>query len=220
MASPKFKTVIFDCDSTLSAIEGIDELAGIHRDAIAALTDSAMRGDLPLESVYGARLALLRPDRASIKALGVQYIAAAVPGARETVSALRSHEVQVRILSGGLRQAIIPFAAWLGLDAADVEAVDLRFDADGGYAGWDERSPLARSGGKRVVAASLAALLPRPILMVGDGITDLEARPAVDRFVAFAGVVDRPEVTGAADAVLRTGSLLPILDEILPAHTG
>ena len=42
--------------------------------------------------------------------------------------------------------------------------------------------------------------------MVGDGTTDLEARPVVDLFVAFAGVVERPNVVSAADAVVRANS--------------
>lgn len=217
MTTPRFRTVVFDCDSTLSAIEGIDELAAGHREAIAALTDSAMRGAVPLEAVYGARLALIRPGRVAVEALAAQYIAAAVPDARDTVLALRAHGIEVRILSGGLRQAILPFAAWLGLTDADVTAVDLYFHADGSYAGFDEQSPLGRSGGKRTVVEAWRQELPGPILMVGDGITDLEARPAVDRFVAYAGVVDRPAVTAAADAVIRTPSLLPLLREVL--HT-
>lgn len=213
--SPRFRTVIFDCDSTLSAIEGIDELAAGRREEIAGLTASAMSGALPLESVYGARLALIRPTRAQVASLAGQYVAAAVPGARETVRGLRDGGVEVRILSGGFRQAILPFAEWLGLGAAAVWAVDLRFDPDGAYEGFDESSPLARSGGKRTVIETWRKTLPSPFLMVGDGITDLEARPAVDRFLAFAGVVDRPAVTAAADAVIRGPSLLPVLWEVL-----
>jgi phosphoserine phosphatase len=91
-----------------------------------------------------------------------------------------------------------------------VAAVDVFFDARGEYAGFDEKSPLARQGGKEVVIASWTDL-PRPVMLVGDGATDLEARPAVDHFVAFAGVADRPNVTGQADVVIRAPSLLPVL---------
>ena len=220
MPEPRFRTVVFDCDSTLTAIEGIDELALDHRESIAALTESAMRGEVPLEAVYGARLALIRPNRAALEALAKQYIAAAVPGARDTVRALLAHGVEVRIISGGMQQAIVPFAAWLGLGAAAVSAVELRFDAEGEYAGYDEESPLGRSGGKFTVLAGWRGIVPGPVLMVGDGITDLEARPAVDRFVAFAGVADRAEVTRAADSVIRGPSLLPILEQVLPQEPG
>lgn len=215
MAAPRFGTVIFDCDSTLSAIEGIDELGSGGSEDIAGLTAAAMSGALALEAVYGARLALIRPSRAQIESLASRYIADAVPGALETVRGLLEGGVVVRIVSGGIRQAILPFAEWLGLDAGAVAAVDLRFDLEGDYAGFDEASPLARSGGKRVIIESWKGTLPGPFLLVGDGVTDLEARPAVDRFLAYAGVVDRPTVTGSADAVLRGPSLTPILWEVL-----
>ena len=48
-------------------------------------------------------------------------------------------------------------------------------------------------------------------MLVGDGITDLEARPPADLFVAYAGVVERPPVVAAADVVLRARSLAPVL---------
>jgi phosphoserine phosphatase len=48
-------------------------------------------------------------------------------------------------------------------------------------------------------------------MLVGDGITDLEARPPADLFVAYAGVVQRPAVVEAADVVLRARSLAPVL---------
>jgi hypothetical protein len=51
----------------------------------------------------------------------------------------------------------------------------------------------------------------RPILFVGDGATDLETRPLVDLFVAFAGVVARPNVVAAADVVVDANTLAPIL---------
>jgi phosphoserine phosphatase len=212
--TPRFRTVVFDCDSTLSAIEGIDELAVGQRDAITALTEAAMRGEVALEAVYGARLRMIRPGREAMAALAHQYIAAAVPGARETVAALQGAGVEVRILSGGIRQAILPFAEWLGLTPGDVAAVDVSFHEDGAYAGFDEASPLTRSGGKHTLLAAWRERLPTPIAMVGDGITDLEARTAAELFIAYAGVVDREVVTRAADVVVR-GSLVGVLEVVL-----
>ena len=56
-----FRTVLFDCDSTLSTIEGIEELAAANRPEIVALTEAAMRGEVPLETVYAKRLELVQP---------------------------------------------------------------------------------------------------------------------------------------------------------------
>jgi hypothetical protein len=63
-----YRTVIFDCDSTLSALEGIEELASDHRREVETLTDAAMRGEVPLDEVYGRRLELIRPTRQAVEA--------------------------------------------------------------------------------------------------------------------------------------------------------
>lgn len=212
MAKPFFSTVILDCDSTLSAIEGVDEVAGPHKAESERLTALAMQGQLPLEEVYGRRLALIRPSRQAIEALGQRYIAAAVPGAREAVDTLLRAGVTVQIVSGGFAQAVEELARYLGVAAERVAAVRLEFHADGSYRDFDRASPMARSGGKREwIRASLDRLPPRR-LMVGDGVTDLEARAVVDCFAAFAGVVRREPVMAAADLVLRG----PGLHDLVP----
>jgi phosphoserine phosphatase len=206
---PKFRTVLLDCDSTLSAIEGIDELAVHCREDVERLTDAAMRGRIPLEEVYGRRLELVRPTRAAIEALGRQYVARLVPDARETIAALQAAGVDVRIISGGLLPAVLAAADAVGVSADHVAAVEISFNEDGSYAGFDGASLLAANGGKRRAIEQWN--VDRPAMMVGDGNTDLEARPAVDMFVAFAGVVERPSVVGAADVVVRANSLAPLL---------
>jgi phosphoserine phosphatase len=204
-----FASVVFDCDSTLAAIEGIDELSGPHRAQIQALTEAAMDGSIALEEVYGRRLEIIRPTRAQVDAVGAQYVRALVPHARETVAALRWLGKTVRILSGGLLPAVLAVARELGLDDADVAAVAIHFDADGAYAGFDRASPLARSNGKAQVIRAWG--LPAPALLVGDGATDREARPAVDAFAAYMGVAWRAAVADGADFVLREPSLAPVL---------
>ena len=204
-----FASVVFDCDSTLARIEGIDELAGEHADAIRALTDAAMQGEVALEEVYGRRLEIIRPTRAQVAALGRRYVNALVDDARATVSALRWLGKTVRVVSGGLRPPVVEVAGMLGLPADAVAAVGIEFDAEGGYAGFEHASPLARSGGKEAVIRAWE--LPRPALLVGDGATDLEARPAVDAFAAYMGVTFRLAVAAAADFVLRQETLAPVL---------
>lgn len=210
---PRFRTVLFDCDSTLSAIEGIDELAVHCREDVEQLTDAAMRGRIPLEAVYGRRLQLVKPTRTALDALGREYVARLVPHAVETVAALKAAGVDVRIISGGLLPAVLEVARAVHVDASHVAAVDISFNDDGSYAGFDAASPLTMSGGKR--AAIDRWNIRRPALMVGDGTTDLEARPVVDMFVAFAGVVERPSVVQSADVVVRANSLAPILPIVL-----
>lgn len=207
----KVAAVVFDCDSTLSAIEGIDELGAEHREEIEALTDAAMRGDVPLESVYGRRLELIRPARQRVEALARQYVETLVPDAAGVVRALRAEGVDVRIMSGGLRPAVHGVADAVGVSHDKVAAVDISFDGRGAYAGYDVHSPLARSGGKGEVLRLWRGEIAGPVMMVGDGVTDLETRHVADIFVAYAGVAARPAVLAAADFIIRSRSLAPVL---------
>lgn len=200
-AEPRFASVVLDVDSTLSGIEGIDWLAA-RRGAevgtfVADLTDRAMRGEIALGAVYGERLAAVRPDRDDVAALAEAYVSRTADGAHEAVLALREAGVRVVVVSGGLREAIVPFAATVGVPAEDVHAVAVRIGGGGAYAGFDVDSPLTTSGGKCVLAASLA--LRSPILAVGDGATDLAMRPAVAAFAAYTGFVRREAIVAAAD---------------------
>ena len=199
-----FDTVIFDCDSTLSSIEGIDELARMKGlvDEVAALTASAMSGDVPLEAVYGHRLALLEPTTSEITALEALYRDNAVADARAVIQALQACGKSVFIVSGGLAPAVRSFGAWLGIPPGNVEAVPVEGAVD---------APLARSDGKPRVIASLLSGRPGRAMLVGDGASDLEARDVVDLFVGFTGVVARPLVVERSDVVIRGSSLAPIL---------
>jgi len=202
-AAPRsnFASVVLDVDSTLSAIEGIDWLAARRGAEVSAsvadLTDRAMRGAVALDAVFGTRLAMVRPSRKEVAALTAAYVAAVAPGAADAVRAMRGAGVRVVVVSGGLREAVAPFAATLGVPDADVHAVPVRFDAAGEFAGYDEASPMATATGKRTLVESLA--LPAPALAVGDGATDLAIRPVVAAFAAFTGFVKRDAVVSAAD---------------------
>jgi phosphoserine phosphatase len=170
-----------------------------------------MRGHLPLEAVYGARLALVRPTLSEVDALGGVYVDTLAPGASDAVSALRSQGVRVVLVSSGIRQSVMAVATYIGLADGDVHAVELAFDGNGDYAGFDRHSPLTVATGKRDIVASLA--LPRPILAVGDGITDLAMKEAVDAFAAFTGFETRSAVVAKADLVIGSFAELRIVVE-------
>jgi phosphoserine phosphatase len=207
----RYASVVVDVDSTLSRIEGIEWLSSRRDTAIQQrireTTEAAMRGDVPLESVYGERLRLVQPTRAEVEALGHAYIDAVAPGAAEAIAALRDAGVRVIVVSGGVREGIVPLAQSVGVPDSDVHAVSLQFDADGAYAGYDVDSPLARRGGKPQVVGALR--LGGPILAVGDGITDAELKSVVQSFAAFVGTVRHETVVRRADYVVSTFTALP-----------
>jgi phosphoserine phosphatase len=201
----RFNSVVLDVDSTLAGLEGVDWLAALRGpDAEARsteLTDKAMQGLIPLQEVYGQRLNSIRPTKAELEELSRVYIQRMAPKARETVSRLREEGVDLTIASGGFRQAILPLASELGVEADKVHAVRLLFDDDGKYAGFDESSLLARQYGKRDTIAGLK--LKSPVLAVGDGITDFEIAMVVDAFAAFTGFIRRDAVIARADYVVE-----------------
>jgi phosphoserine phosphatase len=206
------KLICFDCDSTLSSIEGIDELARLRGPAvfagIRAMTEDAMNGRIPLESVFSRRLEAIRPSRADAEAVGRRYIENAEPSAASAVAALRAMGWTSVIISGGFRQAIRPLAGLLGVGR--IEAVDLYFAPDGSYSGYDESYPTTRSGGKPDVIRRLRAELgPERVVMVGDGVSDLETAPVVDLFIGFGGFTARERVRREASAFVTSLSEVP-----------
>jgi phosphoserine phosphatase len=180
---------------------------------MSKLTDAAMNGEVPLEAVYERRLSLIRPDQHSIDWLADLYIAEIVEDVKEVFATLLAQGKVVHIISGGLRQAILPLANCLGLSEDHVHAVDIYFNEDGSYLNYDLTSPLARTGGKALVVSSLKG--QASIVMVGDGKTDLEAKQAGAYVVGFGGVVKREIVRNSADFYTTEPTLLSVLEHIL-----
>ena len=217
----QFDIVCFDCDSTLSRIEGIDELArssGVFAE-VAALTDSAMNGEIALEDVYAKRLDVIKPNSHALSQLAEQYIAEMVEGVEEVFATLLAADKQVHIISGGLRQAILPLAARLHVPPANVHAVDVSFDHDGQYLDFDRHSPLAKSGGKALVCRQINPNSESNMVLVGDGKTDLEAQHAGAKVIGFGGVVRRELVEAQADVFVTEPSLMAVLPYLLHANS-
>lgn len=230
-----FEVVIFDCDSTLSRIEGIDELARwLGREAeVAALTTQAMNGDLPLEAVYSRRLDMLQPTREQLKQLGQLYRDTLVPEAAEVIATLLAHGREVFIVSGGLLEPVRDFGVSLGLPANHIFAVDVDYDQLSGrwWETWkhpqgrnpDERylihdhGPLTEGTGKAHIIRRIRAMHRGRAMLIGDGTSDLEASRAVDMFVGFGGVVAREKVQASAEVFIHANSLAPVLPLVLAA---
>lgn len=222
---PEFAHVIFDCDSTLSTVEGIDVLAkdlGLEAE-VAALTQAAMEGEVELNAVYAERLRMLRPSKQAIAALRSAYKSNPVPDAAEVVAALLDLGIAVYVVSGGLADPVGDFAVSLGIDPENVRAVEARHDALSGewwkaghgpideeYAGFEDGA-LTRSNGKAEIISELLAGKSGASLLIGDGASDLEAAQSVDLFVGFGGVVRRSAVAESAPIYISANTLAPVL---------
>ena len=194
---PPYDVIVFDCDSTLADLEGIDWLARNLSEGdlgkIESMTNDAMNGSMGLEEVYGARLELIAPRREAMDELGAEYVRRMLPGAALLVDALHFLGKQVHIVSGGLEPGVLAIAGALGIDAARVHAVGIRFDEGGEYVGFDESSPLARRGGKPVVIAGLA-------LPLVESATEAAVRTETPGQPNAAATLDKAGITDAAPA--------------------
>jgi phosphoserine phosphatase len=208
------KLICFDCDSTLSSVEGIDELARLRGPEIfrqvEALTEDAMNGKIRIEEIFGLRLTAIRPTKDDAAAVGRRYVASVEPSAKATIAALGAKGWTSVIISGGFRQAIRPLADFLGVQR--VEAVDLYFESDGSYKGYDSAYPSTRSGGKVDIVNRLRGeFRPEKVVMVGDGVSDLETVPVVDLFIGFGGFATRERVKREAKAFVTSLAAVPDL---------
>ena len=197
---------LFDCDSTLSTIEGIDELSGdlVKKSEVSQLTSQAMNGLIAFEHVVGRRLDVIRPSLNDLTRVGHHYIKTVVPGAREVIAALQMRGKEVHIVSGGYVQAILPFANYLGVPISRIHAIELTFDERGVYTGYDTSNNLAKNGGKKAVVEQLRKDGRENIVFVGDSVADLETKPIVDLFIGFGGVVKRPVVEKESNIYLTS----------------
>jgi hypothetical protein len=127
------------------------------------------------------------------------------------VEALGYLGIEVRLVSGGYREALLPLARRLGLATDKLHANDLLFNEQDQYAGFDGANALCRSGGKAAVCRDLTEQTPAPTLFIGDGASDVEVAEHVDLFVGYGGIEKRKLVQGAAPVYLHGESLAPLV---------
>lgn len=224
MRWPPYEHVFFDCDSTLTAVEGIDVLADTvgKRHRVEVLTKAAMDGALDLEEVYAKRLRTLRPTRQQILDIRRSYKRHIVEDAAHVVTALQSLGHKVYIISGGLAEPVEEFGISLGIPRDRIRAVGITYNELSGQ--WWERSTgddkrymaytegaLTISDGKAQIVRELLGEQRGRSLLIGDGNSDLKAGRAVDLFVGYGGVATRPVVQANAPVFIQSASLAPLL---------
>lgn len=234
-----YHNIFFDCDSTLSTIEGIDVLAEScgKKEAVEALTNAAMDGQLDLKQVYGQRLETIQPTHQQILDIKSAYKRNVVEDATAVVQLLQHLGHNVFIISGGLYEPVKEFGLALGVPASHIRAVAVQYDALAGewwrpnadrlYKQYEEGALTVSDGKGQIVRELLAEHAAESqrhggrSLLIGDGSSDLLASRAVDLFVGFGGVVTRERVLREAPAFIHSPSLAPLLALVLgPAELG
>jgi phosphoserine phosphatase len=227
MRWPHYDHIIFDCDSTLTTIEGIDVLAESagKKWRVEVLTRAAMDGELDLEEVYAKRLRAVRPTRGQIQEIRRRYKRNIVEDAAAVITTLQQFGHQVYIISGGLAEPVEEFGIYLGVPRAHIRAVGVRYNqlsgnwwqrqthydvADEHYLTFNEGA-LTVSDGKAEIVQQLVGGKNGRTLLIGDGSSDLLAGDAVDLFVGYGGVVARERVLAEAPVFIHSLSLAPLL---------
>ncbi|MCI4676633.1 phosphoserine phosphatase SerB [Candidatus Mycolicibacterium alkanivorans] len=202
------RLIVFDVDSTLIQGEVIEMLAARvgAQEAVAEITEAAMRGELDFAESLHRRVATL----AGLPAEVLDEVAEELeltPGARTTIRTLRRLGFHCGVVSGGFRQVIDPLAHELMLDFVAANELEI---VDGKLTGRVLGEVVDRAGkAKALRDFALQAGVPmEQTVAVGDGANDIDMLAAAGLGVAFNA---KPALREVADASLSH----PYLDTVL-----
>ena len=179
------RLIVFDMDSTLIQCEVIDELAraaGVG-DKVAAITEAAMRGEIPFNESFERRLATLEGLDESVLA-GVARSLPITEGAERLISNLKRLGYRVGILSGGFTYFANHLKQRFGVDCVSANELDI---VDGRLTG-KVKGEIVNGEKKAELLRAMAADLGvdmRQTIAVGDGANDLPMLSIAGLGVAF-----------------------------------
>lgn len=179
------KLAVFDFDSTLMDGETIDFLAQElgKKEEVSKITNEAMSGKLDFFESLNTRVKLLEGLSYS-KAVDICKNLPLMPGAKETIKALKSKGYKVICFSGGFRIGTSPAKEILGIDA---DFANILHEKDGkltGLVGGDMM--FSSSKGDMIQRIqSLLGVSKEDTLVCGDGANDLSMFAYANTRVAF-----------------------------------
>ena len=205
------KLAVFDFDSTLMDGETIDFFAkelGLEK-KVSEITDQAMNGKMDFfESLFN-RVALLEGlEFAKVDAIcqNLPYM----PGAKETIEALKADGYTVVCFSGGFRTATSIAKDALGFDADFANILHTKDGILTGLVGGDMMFDSSK-GDMIVRLQNLLGVTRKDTLVVGDGANDRSMFAHADTRVAFCA---KPILKEHANIIIEEKDLRLILKEL------
>jgi phosphoserine phosphatase len=203
------RLLIADMDSTIIQQECIDEMADVLglKTQISAITERAMRGELPFEAALRERLGLIAGLKESQLAKVYETRITEMPGGRALVATMRKHGAFTALVSGGFTFFTSRVAKAVGFDTHRANELEI---VDGTMTGGILGSIL----GKEAKLANLQTFTAErglelaDTLAVGDGANDLAMIGASGLGVAFRA---KPVVAAEAQASIVYGDLTALL---------
>ena len=202
------RLVVLDMDSTFIRQEVIDLLAshaGVG-EAVAAITERSMRGELDFKASLRERVALLKglPEEIFEVVRGEISLS---KGAREMVSRLHEGGHKVAIVSGGFNNVIAPLLEMEKIDFFRANTLEV---IDGKLTGLTIGDVIDREA-KASYLRELSAFLEIPLaatVAVGDGANDLGMMEIAGLSIAFNA---KPIVQEKAKASINNGDLSEVI---------
>jgi phosphoserine phosphatase len=205
------RLVQLDVDSTFIQQEAIELLAakaGVL-DQVAAITESAMRGELDFEQSLRTRVGLLKglPELAITE---VQKEIKLTDGARDLVNTLHAKGHCVALVSGGFIDIIKPMIESLSIRHYKANTLEIV----GGVLTGELVGPIidrAAKGAALLEFAKVCGVEVENTVAIGDGANDLDMMALAGLSIAFNA---KPIVVQAADFAINEPSLNSVLELI------
>jgi phosphoserine phosphatase len=203
------KLLVADMDSTLIEQECLDELAAEigMRAEVSAITERAMRGEIPFEPALRERVALLKGLSTNIVAGILSSRIAIMDGAALLVATMRASGAYTLLVSGGFTSFAEPIGRSIGFHE---HRANVLLSEAGDFTGLLAEPILGREAKQEALLefAARLGLDPAQTLAVGDGANDIGMIRTAGLGVAYRA---KPALRAEADATIDHADLTGLL---------